>query len=249
MIMERQYMVDVQNVDASNFISNRGILNLFENIACLHSDIAGYGMNQIEKTHLTWILLNWKVRILKRVMYGSKVTVKTWARTSSTFFTLRDFEMYDENNELVCIASSKWTLVDATNGRILRITPEIIETYSPEPEKSVFGEDDIAKLKEPEELRNSENAITPVYIFTAQRRDIDINKHMHNIYYLDYAMEALPQEVYDDLNYNEFEIMYKSGIKFGDKVNCFYSKQDDVHFIVMKNADDDKLNAIIKFKI
>lgn len=247
MIMEKEYMVDVQNVDSSNFISNRGILNLFENIACLHSDIAGYGMNQIETTHLTWILLNWKVRVFKRVVYGSTVTVKTWARPSSTFFTLRDFEMYDENGNLICIASSKWTLIDATNGKILRITPEIIDTYKPENDKSVFGESDIIKLKEPVELTNSN--ILPNYTFSAQRRDIDINKHMHNIYYLDYALEALPQEIYDNLNCNEFEIMYKSGIKFLDKINCFYSKQDSSYFIIMKNAENNKLNAIIKFTV
>lgn len=249
MIMEKKYFVDVPNVDSSNFISNKGILSLFENIACLHSDIAGYGMNQIEKTHLTWILLNWKVRVLKRVVYGSTVTVKTWAKISTSFFTLRDFEMYDESGNLLCIASSKWTLVNAMDGKILRITPEIINTYSPEDDKSVFGESDIQKLKEPEELKQSEHSIAPNYTFSVQRRDIDINKHMHNIYYLDYALEALPQDVYDNLNCNEFEIMYKSGIKFGDIVNCFYVKYSDAHFVVMKNAKDDKLHAIIKFKI
>ena len=249
MIMERKYLVDVPNVDSSNFISNKGILSLFENIACLHSDIAGYGMNQIDKTHLTWILLNWKVRVLKRVVYGSTVTVKTWARTSNSFFTLRDFEMYDEKDNLICIASSKWTLINATDGKILRITPDIINTYSPENDKSLFNELDIPKIKEPEELKNPENSISSVYTFSAQRRDIDINKHMHNIYYLDYALEALPQEVYDNLNCSEFEIMYKTGIKFGNTVNCFYVKHSDAHFIVMKDANDNKLYAIIKFKI
>ena len=105
------------------------------------------------------------------------------------------------------------------------------------------------KIKEPEELKNPENSISPVYTFSAQRRDIDINKHMHNIYYLDYALEALPQEVYDNLNCSEFEIMYKTGIKFGNTVNCFYVKHSDAHFIVMKDANDNKLYAIVKFKI
>ena len=45
------------------------------------------------------------------------------------------------------------------------------------------------KLKEPTAFSNE-------YTYTTQRRDIDVNKHMHNLNYLDLAYEALPEEVY-----------------------------------------------------
>ncbi len=247
-VIEKKYDVGVREVCVSNLITNKGFLNLFEELACIHSDIAGYGIIQIPETHLSWVLLNWKVKVLKRVEYNSTVTVKTWSRNASKCITYRDFEMYDENGELACIASSKWTLVSADTGRIARITPEIIQCYNPEDDKNVFGELDIPKLKEPESLQVTDN-ITPSYSFTVQRRDIDFNHHLHNTYYLDYAIEALPEEVYTNLDCNEFEIMYKNGSKLGDKVNCFYSYEDNSHFVVMKNAEDNRLHAIIKFKI
>ena len=155
MIIEKKYRVDVANVNTSNLLSNSGILRLFENIACLHSDMAGYGMNQIEKTHLTWVLLNWKVHVIKRVPYGSIVNIKTWARTANVFFTLRDFEMYDEKNNLICTASSKWTLINTDLNSITRITDAVISCYEPE-EKSVFGENDIVKLKKQHPCGSSE---------------------------------------------------------------------------------------------
>lgn len=248
-VIEKKYTISVKNVGGGNLLTNNGVLSLLEEIGCIHSDIAGYGINQMEKTHLSWVLLHWKVKVLKRPVYNETVTLKTWSRNSSKVITYRDFEIYDENNNLITIATSKWALVNTDNGGIVKITPEIIESYSPEDEKNVFGEIDIPKLKEPVDLADIEDNIEPAFSFTVLRRDIDMNHHMHNLYYLDYAIEALPKEVYENLNCNEFEIMYKNGAKLGNKINCFYYKQDSSHLIVMKNAEDNRLHSIIKFEV
>lgn len=248
-VFERKYVIAIRDVGVSNSLTNKAFLKLFEDIASNHSEIAGYGINQMGQTHLSWVLLQWKVRVFKRAIYNETVTIKTWARNTTKCLTYRDFEMYDEKGNLLCIASSKWALVSTDDGKILKIASEIIEHYNPENDKSVFGELDIPRLAEPEVLTQSENSIKSNYTFTVLRRDIDINHHMHNLYYIDYALEALPQEVYDNLNCNEFEIMYKSGAKVGDTINCFYVKQSDAHFVVMKNAKDNRLHAIIKLYI
>lgn len=107
---------------------------------------------------------------------------------------------------LLCKASSKWAFIDLTKNSITKIPEDVICLYEPE-EKSVFEETDIAKLKVPE-------TVTPSFTFQVQRRDIDVNQHMHNIYYLDYAYETLPQSVYELPETNFFEIMYKTGCMF-----------------------------------
>lgn len=240
-IIEKKYTIGVHHVGIFGLITNSGILNLFEDIACSHSDMAGYGLMQIPETHLSWVLLNWKVYVLKRVKYGTQVTLKTWARCANSFFTLRDFEMYDDENNLVCIASTKWTLIDVDKGGMTRIPAEVIGCYKPQDDRSVFGENDIKKIKEPELPE------TPTFVFQIQRRDIDVNGHMHNLYYLDYAYEALPQNVYEKPEANRFEIMYKSGAKLGNSVACYYVEQESSHYVVMKNPETNVLHAIVKF--
>ena len=64
---EKEYSVDVSHVAPNGFITNMGILSLLEDTACKHSDVAGYGFNDIQNTGLSWILLAWKVKVLKRV--------------------------------------------------------------------------------------------------------------------------------------------------------------------------------------
>lgn len=239
-ILEKKYMVDLEHVGTSNMLSNHGILSLLENIGCVHSNNVGLGINQIEETGLTWVLLHWKVKVFKRVCYNSEIIVKTWARACNHFCTLRDFEIYDENNNLLCIASSKWALINIKTSTITRITNDILNLYEPE-EKSVFNESDIAKLKEPP-LNSSAD-----FTFKVLRRDIDVNEHMHNLYYLDYANETLPKDIYSLGEANEFEIMYKTGAKLGNTVCSFYTKENNEHFVVMKSEDGKQLHSIIRF--
>ena len=189
-IFEKEYTVGLTQVGNSNLLTNHGILELLESIACFHSDTVNFGINDIKDIGFTWMLLHWKVKVLKRVRYGDTITVKTWAGYANKFYTLRDFEIYDKNNELICIASSKWALIDINNKSISKITENIIGRYKAE-SKSVFNENDISKIKV------SELPTSTCFDFKVLRRDIDVNEHMHNIYYLDYALEALPEDVYN----------------------------------------------------
>lgn len=236
-IIEKKYEIGVRHIGKSNLITNYGILSLLEDIACYHSDLVGYGITQMLYTHLSWVLLHWKVSIFSRVSYGTTVTVKTWSRNVDCIYTLRDFEIYDENENLICIASSKWVLINTNTKRISKITDDIAMKYEPEI-KSVFNENDIAKFKEPTLPQ------FPSYIFKVSRHDIDFNEHMHNLNYLSYAYETLPKNIYDNSETNYFEIMYKSSSHINDEVSCYYVEQDNAHFIVMKTLDC--LHAIIK---
>ena len=94
------------------------------------------------------------------------------------------------SGSLICIASSKWALIDVNSKSIAKITENVINRYEAE-NKSVFNENDIEKIKQPE------ISTTSCFEFKVQRRDIDVNEHMNNVYYLDYAIEALPENIYN----------------------------------------------------
>ena len=237
-VFEYNYKVNIKNVNASALITNAGMLSILEDVACKHSDIAGIGIKDIPIIHLSWVLLAWKVQILKRVSYGTNLRAYTWARPLNKFNTYRDFEVFDENGEVVCIATSKWTLIDTQKGMITKITDEIMNRYEPDT-RSVFENPNIEKLVEPTSFSNE-------YIYHTQRRDIDVNKHMHNLNYLDVAYEALPEDVYFSPECNHIEIMYKKGVRYGDIVKCSYSNLNNEHYITMKSMDDSALHAIVK---
>ena len=58
------------------------------------------------------------------------------------------------------------------------------------------------------------------------RRDIDTNHHVNNLHYLDYAIEALPEEVYQTLPAT-VEIAFRRQILLGTPIRCLYSLTED----------------------
>lgn len=204
-VFEYHYHVGIRDVSANALITNAGMLSLLEDVACKHSDTVGIGIREIPTIHISWVLLAWKVEIIKRVSYGADLKIRTWARPSQKFYTYREFEVFDENNALVCIATSKWTLINTQKHSIERITDDVILRYEPE-DRRVFEEPEIEKLPEPTDFSS-------FYLYTTQRRDIDINEHMHNLNYLYLAYEALPMEIFEKEENNHIMIMYKKGMK------------------------------------
>ncbi len=237
MIYKDKFKIGLKDIGKDNKIKNRAILEFLEDIGGYHSDIAGYGVNNIEETKLTWILLDWKLEVIDRPTYGTELEIHTWGRGMNKYFTYRDYEIYDQNGKLCAKATSKWTLINITNRKLERLTEEIMEKYHPE-EHMVFSEE-LKKIDAPEEIISTLE-------YTVIRKDIDLNKHMHNLYYLDLAYEALPEDVYEKRPFNNVRIVYKKEIKLGDKVKCHYSKRDNKNIVVIKSEDNETMHSIIE---
>lgn len=238
-IFEHKFEIGFRDVGKSNKITNKGLLGYLEDTAGMHSNLVGCGLNDIERTNLTWILLNWKVQVFKRPLYGESILVKTWARNTIKFYTFRDFEVYNDKNELIAIATTKWVLMDAKSMTLTKISDELMAKYMPE-NKLVFGDaKEIGKLDFPAEFE----CVLPYKI---QRKDIDINRHVHNVTYLDFAYEVLPEEVYDNIDFNNFEILYKKETKLGETIKCFYAKENNSHFVVIKTEDEKNVHCVIR---
>ncbi len=237
-VYEYQAHIRYSDIDENNELSDKGLINILSEVAGKHSAVVGNGLNDIEKTGTTWMLLFWKVRFFKRPSWNTDLDVKTWARSFNKISSWRDFEVYDEKGEKVAIATTEWVLIDAKKQGIGRITDEIMNLYGMV-EKSVFEEEPTGKLKEEENMKET-------YRYTAVRRDIDVNHHVNNANYLDIAYEAFPIDV--EINkFENIEIYYKKQIKLGETVCCYYSNSGDTHTVSIRSQDGKNIHAILKF--
>ena len=238
MIYTENFKMGLKDIGKDNKIKNRTILEFLENIGAYQSDLVGYGADFTNKTGLAWVLLDWKLKVLKRAEYGEILTIKTWGRAMNKAYSYRDFEVYNQTNELCAIATSKWAMVDIKKGKIVKITEEIIQKYEPE-EKSVFENKIIEKIGMPED--NNKYTTTK---YKVNRKDIDLNGHMHNLYYLDLIYEALPEDIYQNEIFNNVRIHYKKEIKPKENLNCDYIYEDGKHKVYIYNEDKTILHAI-----
>lgn len=237
---EHTFQVGFRDTGRANTLTNRALLSFMEDIGGLHSDCAGYGINDIEKTHLTWILVSWKLKVFDRPKCGQKVRVVTWGRHFNKVHALRDFEVYDEDNKLIAIATSKWVLFNTQTNRLFRISQEVADAYTME-NKSVFDEEVTFSIDTPTSTK-----VSNTLDYTILRKDIDINNHVHNLYYLDFAYEVLPEDVYKNNIFNNVEIVYKKECSLNSKIKCEYIFSDNAHYIYIKSEDGSSIHTIIK---
>lgn len=240
MIFKQDFKTGIKDIGKDNLVKNRAILEILENAGAYQSDEVGYGANDVEKTKLVWILSGWKLHVIKRPKYGQTIHVHTWGRDMAKAITYRDFEIYDSKNNLCAIATSKWVLINSDSKKLTRITDDIIDKYQVET-KSVFEEREIEKIRIPKDIEY-ENCIN----YKVSRRDIDINGHMHNLYYLDLAYEALPEDVYKNRPYDNVQIQYRKEIKLGETVICKYVAYEEKNIVAIYSQDEKILHAIVE---
>ena len=239
MFIKEKFRIGFRDMGIGNKLRNKSLLGFLEDVGGMHSDIAGLGVDDIERTKLSWIALGWKVQVIKRPRYGEYITVKTWSRKTNKFYSFRDYEVYNEKEELIAKGTSKWLLYDIEKNAIATLTEDLIGPYETEPEFSAFEEEPKYKIIEPE------NYISKVD-YKINRSIIDLNEHVHNTYYMDLAYEAIPREMYLSDELNNIEISYKKEIKYGETVKCCYAKEGNEHIIIIKDQSEETIHAMIK---
>ena len=117
--LEHEFHMTIRDIDKNTYLSNKAILAYFEDIGGYCSDKAGFGLKQILDTKLSWVLLHWKFKVIKRIKYSEETfRIKTWSRGIDKACTFRDYEIYNKDNELCVVGTSKWTLIHLEKGLV-----------------------------------------------------------------------------------------------------------------------------------
>lgn len=239
-IFEETYRTSFAQTGVKDVLTNKSFLSIMERVAGAHSSYCHYTFKDLAKDNLSWVILSWKLKVFKRPKADETLTVQTWGRFFNKLFVIRDFKIFNEKGDLCAIASSKWCLIDTRINKIAKLPDNIDEIYHGFRNESVFDIEDIPRLTVP--LSNYLDVDT----YKIRRFDIDINKHVHNLHYLNFAYELLPFDVFLGEELNNLEIMYKREIKYGETIKSYLYKDNDVYTIVIRSEDDNILHAIVK---
>ena len=240
MFVEKEFFIGLRDITYGNKLKNTSLLSYLEDMGGIHSNMVGNGIWDIERTKQSWVLLSWKVKIINRPRYGDTIKIRTWSRKMDKLYAYRDYEIFDKNGNTIGKATSRWILLDIESRKILKLDEVLENLYTKEDIDILKVDTDFGKLKEPENYTlDSEFKIT--------KNLIDINNHVHNLYYMDIAENIIPDEVLKNIELNDYEVMYKKEIKKDEVINCLYKELEDSYIVAIKNNDKSVLHAILKF--
>lgn len=216
-------------------LSHAGMLRILQEAASVASDEAGYGLKDILRTGVHWVLTAWRLEMKRRPAWRAGLRAETWPRTLEGFESVRNF-LVREGDELVAEAASRWVLVSAETGRPTRVRDAVRAAYQRQ-----MGERDVFNGAPLPHNGGSPPDAPVTFETVVGRRDIDTNFHVNNLHYLDYAVEALPEEVYRALP-DTVEIVFRRQILLGTRIRCLYSRTEEgKHQVEIQSEDNGKV--------
>ena len=230
MKFETKVIPNLQDFGRRGTLSCAGMLRIFEDLGSAHSESVGDGILGAQTRGTAWVLTEWRLSNERPVNTAAGLKAVTWSeKSASTIASNRHYLVYDESGELCFRGTSKWVLFDINAQKIVRIPQELIGPYDGE-EETAFNDNGGKRLREPKEYEQETE-------ISLRRCDIDFNRHVHNLRSLDFALEALPQEVFDRADFAQIRITYKQQIKEEEKLVCKYAHEYKVHYVGIYGGD------------
>ncbi|GAE90445.1 acyl-[acyl-carrier-protein] thioesterase [Acetivibrio straminisolvens] len=205
----KEYEVHYYEINAMQELTLLSLLNYLEDCAISHSASAGYGVNELKAADSGWVLNRWSLKIDRFPRLREKITVETWASSFERFYGYREFFITDSSNKTIVKASSVWIYFNIKKRRPMRIPLEMGDAY---------GIDEAKALEEPFADLDFDFEPEVFEEFPIKRSDIDTNNHVNNKKYVDWIMETVPQQIYDNYKVASLQIMYKKEASLGSVI-------------------------------
>ena len=207
-IYTTEYRVRSYEIDVRGLARPLTILNYLQDAAGEHAARLGVSVPVLLAKQLTWVLSRYHVRFHSVLPVHSVVHLKTWPSAREGRFALRDFELTDDAGNPVVSATSSWMLIDLTSRRPVRIDEHLSDLPNV-PRRMIH--DTFASLPVPDEFDTE-------LPFRVRHSDLDINRHVNNTVYVDWALETLPKAVIGQVSPKAIEVSYRAEANYGDRI-------------------------------
>lgn len=206
MIKEKEYFIHYYDTNQKLKLSVMSMMNYFQDIAFLQSDDREVGLDYYAENNVGWVLHQFEIRIKEYPVFKDKIILRTRPTSFLRFYAHREFEIFNERDDVIISADSIWIFVDTKTRKPKSVTEDLFKGYCITPGKNI--------LTKPPEPRKIEK---PDYIkeFRIRFSDIDINNHVNNVSYVSWALEALPVELLREKDIELVRILFKKEINYG----------------------------------
>lgn len=186
MIDKRVYpfSVEPQNVDFTLHATAASICTAMLNTAGVDAHLHGFGVDTLTQDNMSWVLSRMAVEIEALPPQYTSYNVSTWVNEAGRMLTTRNFEATAADGTCYARGVTQWCLIDFTNRRPVAL--DVIEqmqacmTAAPSPCAAP------RKLRPVEATRTVQHRVA--------YSDIDFNRHMNTMRYVDLMMDMLPIE-------------------------------------------------------
>ncbi len=209
------------NFEQTGTVDPHRIAEFLQDSAGEHADKLGFGWDSLDKTGCLWVLSKLKLHFDVPVTKQTKAfDLYTWPLKPAKYFAERCFVALSEGKPIFQ-ATTVWLVIDRNTRRIVS-ADKLSEIYNCD-----FDTAHCDVLPDFERIRR-DDGYALCYDKTVRRTDLDVNGHVNNTNYVNYALDALdPCEVAEEL-----EIVYQKELRLYDEVHIYSKRQGNTVYVV-----------------
>ncbi|NOX37655.1 MAG: hypothetical protein GXO78_08970 [Calditrichaeota bacterium] len=205
---ETDFRVRSYEVDPTGRVSIISIQNYLQEAASEHALRLGFAIQHLAPKGLTWVLSRFHTQMVDYPGWRETLHLRTWPSGNRGFFSMRDFLLTDASGRIVGRSSTAWLLLDVRRRR-----PVPVEKHLPDlpfqPERAI--DTDFPSLPAPQQP--DQTCELPVRF-----RDLDVNGHANNVAFVEWCLDAVPDEIRHSCMLTELEMHYRAEAGLGDRI-------------------------------
>ncbi len=207
--LRRRWEVTGYDTDSSGLASFAALLSRLQEAAGDHAEHLGLGFADLARAGQLWVLFQFYGQVLRYPARGEELEIHTWPSGRQKLLAVRDFAIRDSRGDTVVRAGSAWMVIDSESRKPVR------------PDR-VVGLVDIPlrdeQLAVPDRLRDHAD-LSPCYTRTVRYTDLDVNRHVNNVQYLRWFLDAIPLAWHDSGHVDRFHLTFAQEGRYGDRVS------------------------------
>lgn len=211
--LDHSFTVSSCDMDIWGYLKPTSILNICQESAYMHSSRVGFGFDHLAELNLAWVLSRVHVEIERLPRWREEIELRTWHKRQSGIFALRDYIFYDAEQRAIIKVTTSWIIINIATRRISRVD-------------RVFGADDSLRLvsynqdaleQEAQRIEMPQEQL-PLGEHRVVYSDMDLNHHVNNAKYLEWACDNSPLQMSSHHKLKRFSLNFNHEAKFDDRV-------------------------------
>lgn len=233
------YTVASYHTDSTQQLSAVALFCFLQESAWRHANTNEFGWHHLAEKQQFWVLSKVHALIHRMPQWTENIRLETWGKQPELLTAFRDFEIFDENNMPVISVVSSWHILDMNTHRPVMIE-EFVKKFPIIPHR-------YAMEKKPEKIIMPETKIQG-NVFAVKPSDIDMNQHVNNTRYVQWAMDEIPFDFQKMHRLAEIDVNFVKEARIED--SCFIKTycEDTTFTQAIISENDNKVLSLVKSK-
>lgn len=228
-----KYSVLGSDVDSTLHMRLSNICNMLLEVAGKDAKAMGFGSEALAGKDLGWVITKMAVEYDSTPELYDEISIDTWVNENKRLTNMRCFRAFDKNGKEFLRASTIWCVIDFANRR-----PALLESIGSE---FMDLTDPVGEPCEtPRNLRPrqwSESELPLAFEHKVVYTELDFNKHLNSVRYIDMMCNAMPRELMESQGRRRFDLHFSKESHYDEILPVRYQHDGAFHRIQICRPD------------